>query len=131
MTRRRLASREGGVGMFNSILGGVVILTILLVATHVLLALQRRTIVDAVAFDTARSVARGGGVSIDEAERRARALLHDDRATVVWRAVDDGDLELRITTHAPMLIAIGPLAKLATIERTVHVRRELLRGNRP
>lgn len=117
--------------MFNSILGGVVILTILLVATHVLLALQRRTIVDAVAFDTARSVARGGGISIDEAERRARALLHDNRATVVWRAVEDGDLELRITTHAPMLIAIGPLAKLATIERTVHVRRELLRGNRP
>lgn len=131
MTPRRLASREGGVGMFNSILGGVVILTILLVATHVLLALQRRTIVDAVAFDTARSVARGGGVSMDEAERRARALLHDKRATVVWRSVDDGDLELRITTRAPMLIAVGPLAKLAMIERTVHVRRELLRENRP
>ena len=131
MTRRRLTSREGGVGMFNSILGGVVILTILLVATHVLLALQRRTIVDAVAFDTARSVARGGGVSKDEAERRARALLHDNRATVVWRSVDEGDLELRITTHAPMLIAIGPLAKLATIERTVHVRREFLRETRP
>ena len=78
-----------------------------------------------------RSVARGGGITESEAEQRARALLHDDAATIEWRSVEDGDIEVHITTHSPVLIAVGPLADLATIERTVHVRREVLRGVNP
>ena len=67
MTARRLTSREDGVGTFGSILGGVIILTLVLLATHVLLALQRRSVVNAVAFDVARSVARNGAMTVAEA----------------------------------------------------------------
>jgi hypothetical protein len=117
--------------MFSSMIGGVVILTVLLLATHVLLALQRRTIVTAVAFDVARSMARNGGIEPGDGERRVRELLHDDHAVVEWLSVVDDDVELRITTRSPSLIAVGPLAGLARIERTVHVRGELLRTARP
>lgn len=127
MTARRLTSREDGVGTFGSILGGVIVLTLVLLATHVLLALQRRSVVNAVAFDVARSVARNDAMTVAEAQARARDLLHDDEATIEWLSVADDDIGLRITTRSPMLVTIGPLADLAIITRTVHVRRELLR----
>lgn len=126
MTARRPRSDEDGVGAFNSLLGALVILTMILVATHVLLALQRRTVVDSVAFDVARRVAVDGGMSAADAEGRARDLLHDPSAQLTWRVGDDGAIELRVTTRSPTLIGIGPLRSLATIRRTVHVRREQL-----
>ena len=126
MTARRPRSDEDGVGAFNSLLGALVILTMILVATHVLLALQRRTVVDSVAFDVARRVAVDGGMSTAEAEGRARALLHDPNAELAWRVGSDGAVELRVSTRSPNVIGVGPLRSLATIVRTVHVRRERL-----
>ena len=130
MTTRRPRSEEDGVGAFNSLLGALVILTMILVATHVLLALQRRTVVDSVAFDVARRVAVDGGMSAADAEVRARALLHDPSAELAWRVGNDGAIELRVSTRSPTVIGVGPLRRLATIVRTVHVRREELQGDR-
>ena len=117
---------ERGVGVLTTALAAAIMLAIVLLAAHVLLALQRRSIVEAVAFDAARSVARKDGASAGEAESRARSLLHDATARFEWNENAD-TVDLRVVASSPLILRIGPLRGLASIDRTVHVRREIER----
>ena len=102
---------------------------LILLATDVLLVLQRRSVVIAVAFDAARFVADSRG-SAAEAEFRAQQLLHDPTATLRWSQGAD-TVRLRIRTRSPLVVTLGPLASWSTIDRTVIVRRELFRDELP
>lgn len=98
-------------------------LAIVLLAAHVLLVLQRRSVVSAVAFDAARSVARADGTSTGEAEARARSLLHDPTARFAWSENAD-TIDLHVIATSPVILRIGPLRAMTSVDRTVHVRRE-------
>lgn len=123
-----IADREHGAGLIATAITSVAVLGIVLLPTHVLLALQRRSAVGAVAFDTARRVALAGDpIDRADAEARARTLLGDPSATLDWTTTDQ-QVSLRIVTRAASLLpGIGPLRSLTRIDRTVTVRSERLR----
>src|SRR5688572_18770047 len=122
---------DSGTGSFGTLTGLVVILAFLLLATDVLLELQARSTVTAVAYEAAHRVAVSEDASRRDradAEQHARRILGDVGATARfdWEADGDGvSLRIRASRPGALLTAVG--LRSPDVDRTVSVRREVLR----
>ncbi len=93
----------------------------LLTATHVIINLQRRSVIHAVAVEAVTSAAKEGGSRTDQ-DARLRRLLGN---TAGWNWSDGGaDVVLRLTAKGVPLIGVGPLRNLSDITIEVRARRE-------
>lgn len=118
---------ERGAGLVGAVAGVTVFLSLLTVAVQVLVDLYQTSVVTAVGWDAARTVAAGGDV--DAATARARELLGGlgDDAELRWEVAGDAvRLRLVVPTRRFLLPAVaGPLG-LDEVDRTITVRREQL-----
>lgn len=124
---------ERGSGTVGALAGVGIIGLLLMVAANVLLHLHTASVVTAVAFDAARTVATAepsggapGGRSVAVAS--ARALLGGKAAATSfdWSGTTPDTVRLRVTTPGPHLLPEPLLHRLglATISRTAVVRAE-------
>lgn len=117
---------ERGAGLLSTAVGLTMTLILVLLATHVAVALHTRTVVGAAAEEGARAVAQSSD-DVRGAEATVRSVLGDLPAELTWQ-VDDRQVALRVTARAPdVLRGIPVLDALRTVTRTAHVRRELWR----
>lgn len=134
--RRR---RDDGTGMIGSLAAVVVFLSFLLLASHVLVGLYARSVVNAAGFDAARQVAsrtvdHGDPASVGAAEARAEARLRNllgamgREAEVSWRVSPD-TVTLRVRVDVPRVGVPGLVGAtgLETVDRSFAVRVEDLR----
>jgi Tfp pilus assembly protein PilX len=121
--KRHQRGNERGVALISSMIGALIMLLTLLMATHVILNLQRRSLVHAVAVNAVTAAAREGGSEVEQSERVGRLL--GPTARPVWSS-SGADVVLNVTVRGVQLIAVGPLAELATINIEVRARREEL-----
>ena len=123
---RRLSTRaELGSGLLSASIGIAMLLGLLMFSLHVLLALHTRSVVTAVAWDAARSVARDGGPDTGEAQTRAVQLLSGLRPHLSWDDSTPDTVVLTVSVTSPGLVpGITSLDSLRQIQRTVRVRRE-------
>lgn len=124
---------DEGAGPVGTLVGVAVFAVLLLVAANVLLHLHTASVVTAVAFDAARTVAGAGpaeGVPVTRAA--ATAAARDLLGTVGgdarfdWSASDAGAVRLRLAVPGPHLLP-APLLRamgLADVSRAVAVRVE-------
>jgi hypothetical protein len=115
-------SLVAGVGIF---------LFLLFLAVNVLLNLYAASVVNAAAFDAARTVAGsdGGPGAQLRAEAEARQVLgrRGDDATFAW-SIDDEEVTLQVAVDNPSLLGkLGAVMPFDDVVRTVHVRRECFR----
>jgi hypothetical protein len=115
---------ECGASSLMSLLCALIMLMSVLVTTHVMVGLQRRSVAEAVALDVLTDTAQAGGPSRSVGTERLVRLLGSG-TTVEWTDVGD-DLMLRVQASPSSLIARGPLATLARIDIRVTSRREEL-----
>jgi hypothetical protein len=116
---------ESGASLLTSMVGAVVVLAAVLASTQILVGLQRRSVVHAIALDAALDVARSGMAAQSSAEGSIGRALGRDTA-IVWNN-DSTDIELQVTSQQPHpLFLRGPLATFATARVVVRVRREKL-----
>jgi hypothetical protein len=120
LNRRR---REGGVAIISSMIGALIMLLTLFTATHVILNLQRRSLVHAVAVNAVTAAAREGGSEIEQSERVGRLL--GSTAKPVW-STKEGDVILHLTVRGVQIIGVGPLKDLANISIEVRAHKEEL-----
>lgn len=119
---------EAGAGVVATLVGGVVFLAFLLFAVQVAIGLYTDSVVGAVAYDAAKTVAGADAGGRPEAAavatREARRSLGriGDRATFTW-ATEGDDVVLRVRVPRPRLL----LAGLPDVERTMRVRIEAVR----
>jgi hypothetical protein len=127
------ASRERGTGLVASIAGVTVFLAFLTVGVQVLVDLYQTSVVTAVGYDVARSVATRPDQPLEPASARVRELLGGvgDEAELTWD-VDDAAgvvrLHLVVPTRRFLLpIVAGPLG-IDEVDRTITVRMERTQG---
>jgi hypothetical protein len=123
----RRSSQEHGTGLIGSIAGVTVFLSLLTVATQVLVDLYQTSVVTAAAYDAARRVA--SGTDLDAATAHIVELLGDagDDASIEWDvSADVVRVHLVVPTRRLLLPAVaGPLG-LDEVDRTITVRVEEL-----
>jgi Flp pilus assembly protein TadG len=126
---------QRGAGVLSTVLGAGVFLAFLLFAVQVLAGLYFRSVVTAATYDAAKAVAGADavpeGVARADAERNARAQLGDygRRVAFDWADSTEDLVVVRATAPRPTFIPealTGPVG-LGDVERTVEVRREVLR----
>lgn len=125
---------ESGVGLIPTIAGFLVFLGFLTFAVQLTLNLYATSAVTAAAYDAARIVAGSEADASDtaraEAEAHARRVLGQvgERARFDW-TVDGEVVALRVEVDNPRVVlpALGGRLGFDTVERTVTVRREVLR----
>ena len=130
----RERSPESGAGVISSVLGVFVFLVLLLFAVQVLYGLYVTSVVTAVTYDAARTVAGsdGGPAARADAERNATQQLgrYGDDVAFDWGGGGDGGV-VRLTVRArrPSLVprGLGGNRVLGDIVRTVSVRDERVR----
>lgn len=122
----RRAVREAGTGVISTLIGGLVVLALLLFAVQVVLGLYATSVVTAVAYDAAKSVAGADAVDPETATAAARRSLGrwGERAGFRWAREDD-EVVLRVRLPAPTLLP-APFTGL-DVDRTVRVRVETVR----
>ncbi len=93
----------------------------LLTATHVIVNLQRRSVVRAVAVGAVTNAAKDGGSRADQ-DARLRRLLG---STAIWRWSSSGaDVVLHVTAKGVPIVGVGPLRELSKIDVEVRARQE-------
>lgn len=118
------AEREGGTGLVGTVVGVLVFLTFLLFAAQLVLALHATSVVTAVAYDAAKTVAGSDAGASDAAQREATAAARRSLGRLGgevefhWSRQGD-DVVLRVRAPRPSL--------LGDVERTVRVRIEAVR----
>lgn len=124
---------QSGAGVISSISGVVVFLLLMLFAVQVLYGLYATSVVTAVTYDAAKSVAGsdGGEAARDEAQRRAARQLgrYGDEVSFDWRQSDDEAVRLTVRARRPSFFPrelVGD-SLLGDIVRTVRVRTERVR----
>lgn len=135
---RRSLGDETGSGLVDSITGVTVFLSLLFLATHLVLNLYATSTVTAVAFDAARIVAaKGGGQAAEaQAEAQARRMLsryqENGELHFEWNYPKASDaqidrVELRVLAEHPTnLLAVVPMP-YQRVDRTLVVRMERVR----
>lgn len=119
---------EAGTGIVGTFVGGLVLLVLLLFAVQVAIGLYTDSVLSAVAYDAAKSVAGADAAArpdaAEAATRDARRSLGriGARARFEW-AVEGDDVVLRVAAPRPRLV----LAGLPDVQRTVRVRIEAVR----
>ena len=115
---------ERGSGVLGTVVGGLVFLTFLFFAVQVVLGLYATSVVTAVAYDAAKTVAGAAAGGTEEAQRAATTAARRDLgrlgadAEFSWRREGD-DVVLRV--RAPRSSVLGDVV------RTVRVRMESVR----
>jgi hypothetical protein len=124
---------ERGTGLIGSIAGVTVFLALLTVAVQVLVDLYQTSVVTAVGYDAARSVATRPEQPLSTATARVRGRLGGigDDAVIAWE-IDEDDgvvrLHLVVPTRRFLLPAVaGPLG-IDEVDRTITVRIEEPQG---
>lgn len=118
-----------GAGVVSTFMGAVVFLLFLLFAAQLLLGLHTESVVGAVAYDAAKTVAGGAVVTdplapsraTDLARRRLGRLGAD--ASFSWSVDDDAVLLTVRVPRPPILFGMLPMVR-GPIQRTVQVRAE-------
>lgn len=119
----RCRGREAGVAYFTTMLGALIMLLTLLSATHVIVNLQRRSVIHAVAVDAVTNAARDGGSQRDQDARLRRFL----GTSADWNWSNGGPhLVLNVRASGVRIIGVGPLRDLSKITIEVRARREEL-----
>lgn len=128
MNARRLRGRtmERGASSVMAMICALIMLISVLVSTHILVSLQRRSVAHAVAVDVATDAARVGGPSEELSTDRIRRLLGPN-TRVEWSDLG-ADLGLRVRSRPRSIIAKGPLERIARIDIRVTVHKEGLVG---
>lgn len=128
-----MSRRERGTGLIGSVAGVTVFLALLTVAVQVLVDLYQTSVVTAVGYDVARSVATRPEQPLSSATARVRDLLGGvgDDAEITWD-VDESDgvvrLHLVVPTRRFLLpVVSGPLG-IDEVDRTITVRIEGTQG---
>jgi hypothetical protein len=114
---------ERGVALITSMIGALIMLLTLLTATHVILNLQRRSLVHAVAVNAVTALAREGGSEKEQEDRIGRLL--GPTAKPDW-STDGADVVLSLTVRGIQIVGVGPLKDLANITIEVRARKEEL-----
>jgi hypothetical protein len=124
---------ERGTGLIGSVAGVTVFLALLTVAVQVLVDLYQTSVVTAVGYDAARSVATRPEQPLSTATARVRDRLGGigDDAEIAWE-IDEDDgvvrLHLVVPTRRFLLPAVaGPLG-IDEVDRTITVRIEEPQG---
>ncbi|HUP70268.1 MAG TPA: hypothetical protein VM142_10695 [Acidimicrobiales bacterium] len=119
--------------MISSMVGVLVFLLLLLFAVQVLYGLYATSVVTAVTYDAAKSVAGsdGGDEAMAEAQRRATGQLgrYGDEVSFDWALSDDDAVRLTVRARRPSFFPrelVGD-SFLGQIVRTVRVRVEKVR----
>ena len=127
MTRR--SQSDTGSGVLSTFLGSTVFLAFLLFAAHLLLGLYAESVVGAVAYDAAKTVAgadAGGDPAAAAASARASLGRLGSDASFDWDVSDEA-VRLTVRVARPAILP-GWLARVrGPIERTVRVRTERVR----
>ena len=126
------SNSEQGAGVVGTLLGVGVFLALMLFAVQVLFGLYVTSVVTAVAYDAAKSVAgadRGNTPAArGDAVRNAEHQLghYADDVTFDWRRSDDDVVRLEVRAKRPVLLPRSLLGGvgLGDIEREVQVRVE-------
>ena len=124
---------ERGTGLIGSVAGVTVFLALLTVAVQVLVDLYQTSVVTAVGYDAARSVATRPDQPLSTTTARVRDLLGGvgDDAEIAWDVDEDAGvvrLHLVVPTRRFLLPAVaGPLG-IDEVDRTITVRIEEQRG---
>lgn len=128
MTVRRLRD-ERGSGIVSSLGGVTMFLAFLLLAVHVVVGLYAASVVTDAATAGARRVAGSSVTDDPEAAHRAEAKIRDalgalgDSASISWELGPD---TVAVTVRVRRPGILRPFGT-GSIERTVRVRREVLR----
>ena len=124
-----MTGSERGTGLIGSVAGVTVFLALLTVAVQVLVDLYQTSVVTAVGYDAARSVATRPDQPLSTATARVRELLGGvgDDAEIVWDVDADAGvvrLHLVVPTRRFLLpVVTGPLG-IDEVDRTITVRIE-------
>jgi hypothetical protein len=118
------AEQERGTGLIGTVVGVLVFLSFLLFAAQLVLSLYATSVVTAVAYDAAKTVAGADAGATEAAQREATLTARrslgrlGDQAELHWARQGD-DVVLRV--RAPRASLLGD------VERTVRVRVETVR----
>jgi hypothetical protein len=118
------ADDETGTGLLGTVVGGLVFLAFLFFAVQVVLGLYATSVVTAVAYDAAKTVAGADAGATEDARRSATAVARralrsfGDSVELQWS--QEGD-EVVLRLRAPRSSLLGDVV------RTVRVRREAVR----
>ena len=118
------AGGERGTGLIGTVVGVLVFLSFLLFATQLVLSLYATSVVTAVAYDAAKTVAGADAGASDDARREATVVARralgrlGEQVELRW-STDGDDVVLRV--RAPRASLLGD------VERTVRVRVEAVR----
>ena len=113
-----------GTGLIGTVVGVLVFLSFLLFAAQLVLSLYATSVVTAVAYDAAKTVAGADAGATGAAQRQATVAVRrslgrlGDRAELQWSREGD-DVVLRVRASRASL--------LGDVERTVRVRVETVR----
>jgi hypothetical protein len=128
-----VSRREQGTGFIGSVAGVTVFLALLTVAVQVLVDLYQTSVVTAVGYDAARSVATRPDQPLSAVTARVRDRLGGigDEAEVAWEIdEDDGVVRLHLvvpTRRFLLPVVAGPLG-IDEVDRTITVRIEEPQG---
>jgi hypothetical protein len=115
---------ERGTGLIGTVVGVLVFLSFLLFATQLVLSLYATSVVTAVTYDAAKTVAGADAGASDDARREATVVARralgrlGEQVELRW-STDGDDVVLRV--RAPRASLLGD------VERTVRVRVEAVR----
>jgi hypothetical protein len=127
-TSNRAPQNENGTGLLASGIVATLILLLLLLASQTLLLLQRSSIAEAVAFDTASELATGNpNISVDTIKQQQEKLLGPGNHEYIKVVSIDDPVIVTVVVPTPGLLSFGP-ASSKFIVRTARIRREVLRG---
>ena len=120
---------ERGTGLVATMIAVPLVLVLLLFATQVLIRLQARSSLTAMAADAAREAALDAGPTATSAARAGRVLRAGlgpagEDAAIEWR-IDPHRIEVHVRVAAPRLLPGGPAGALSRpIEVVASARRE-------
>ncbi|MGH9164697.1 MAG: hypothetical protein ACRDZW_04165 [Acidimicrobiales bacterium] len=125
---------QSGVGVISGLAGAVVFLVFVLFAVQVLYGLYATSVVSAVTFDAARTVAGAdragdaGAQSAAEAEARNRLGAYATDVAFTWK-LDPDAVHLTVRARRPSFLprSLATTVGLDDIVRTVRVRTERVR----
>ena len=130
MAGREALRRDDGSGLFSTVFGVGIFLSLMMLSVQVVLHLYTTSVIEAVGFDAAQMAAGAAGEDLEGAERRARELLGglSTELEFSW-AVDDDRVVLTLTADRPRLLprALSDSLDLGVVRRTFHAHREEFR----
>ncbi len=126
MIRARWAARheEDGVGLIGTSLGVVMLFGLLLIALHAMLALQTRSLVNAAAWDAARSLSVEKPITETQARQRVNSLIPGLHPQVSFHPTT-ATVSVSIDAVSPGFFpGVTSFDSVRKVHRTVTIRKE-------